>query len=93
MMQGNGKETGGIRHKLGSLFSPRGPPQASRGREEVEHGTFITADVLRVRGHGLGVYIIDINLWVYAVVVVVFFFPGAGRCPYAAQSACHERAV
>jgi tuberous sclerosis protein 2 len=53
MMQGNGKETGGIRHKLGSLFSPRGPPQASRGREEVEHGTFITADVLRELEEGV----------------------------------------
>ena len=49
-MQGNGRETGGIRHKLGSLFSPRGPPPSSRGKEEVDHGTFITADVLQVRG-------------------------------------------
>lgn len=50
-MQANGREaTGGsIRHKLGSLFSPRGPPPAARGKEEAGQSTFITADVLRVR--------------------------------------------
>ena len=65
-MQGNGRETGRIRHKLGSLFSPRGPPSASRGKEEVDHGTFITADVLRVRGRGLGVdNIVDIHMYVH----------------------------
>ena len=55
VMQGNGRETGGggIRHKLGSFFSPRGPPPPARGREEGDHSTFITADVLRVRGRGL----------------------------------------
>ena len=49
MQSSNGRESGGIRHKLGSLFSPRGPQPASRGREDVEHAVFITADVLRVR--------------------------------------------
>ena len=50
-MQGNGKDSGaggGIRHKLGSLFSPRGPSPANKGREEVDSSIFITADVLRV---------------------------------------------
>ena len=51
--EGSGGSGGGIRHKLGSLFSPRGPPSPARGREEVDHSTFITADVLRVRGCGL----------------------------------------
>lgn len=56
-MQANGREAGGgsIRHKLGSLFSPRGPPPAARGREEAGQSTFITADVLRVRREGVHV--------------------------------------
>jgi tuberous sclerosis protein 2 len=56
-MQGNGRDAGGgIRHKLGSLFSPRGPPQAARGRgDDTDHSTFITADVLRELGEGVPV--------------------------------------
>ena len=57
IMQANGKDGGsggGIRHKLGSLFSPRGPPPATKGREDVDSNTFITADVLRVSGCGCG---------------------------------------
>ena len=56
-MQANEKEAGGgvgIRLKLGSFFSPRGAPAAGRAKDDVEHGTFITADVLRVRGRGRG---------------------------------------
>ena len=57
-MQAGGRDAsvgsggGGIRHKLGSLFSPRGapPPVRSKSKEETEHGIFITADVLRVGG-------------------------------------------
>ena len=47
-MQPSREPSGGIRHKLGSLFSPRGPPPPARSKEEVEHSTFITSDVLRV---------------------------------------------
>lgn len=56
-MQTNEKDAGGgvgIRLKLGSLFSPRASPAAGKAKEDVDHGTFITADVLRVSGRGRG---------------------------------------
>jgi hypothetical protein len=51
-MQTNEKDAGGgvgIRLKLGSLFSPKATPTAGKARDDVDQGTFITADVLRVR--------------------------------------------
>ena len=91
MQAANGKESGGgIRHKLGSLFSPRGTPPVVRGREDVDHGIFITADVLRVsvcvcveRERGVCVRESDCGVAVAA---------GVGtRSAHSAQSAGHER--
>jgi hypothetical protein len=55
-MQTNEKDAGGgvgIRLKLGSLFSPKATPTAGKARDDVDHGTFITADVLRELDQGL----------------------------------------
>ena len=51
-MQPTREQGGSIRHKLGALFSPRGAPPPTRGKEDVDHNTFITSDVLRVRREG-----------------------------------------